>query len=186
MLAATSSSSTPIVKKYLVDAQNQYTKFHYFWKQDSVFSQWHMRSITIDSITFSCCEQYMMYQKAKLFRDDDVAQQILKTSSSQKSMKALGRKVKNFSNDIWEANRERIVYEGNYAKFTQHSDLRRTLLENVDCEYVEASPYDAIWGIGLSQDDPKAKRRETWKGLNLLGRVLTQLREDLILESKGQ
>lgn len=172
------------MKKYCIEANNKYTKFHYFWTEESIFSQWYKRSMKVDGITYSCCEQYMMHQKAKLFGDDQVAKQIL-TCTSQKSMKALGRKVQNFSDQVWEANRERIVYEGNYAKFTQHDDLRRKLLENADCEYVEASPYDGIWGIKLKEDDPRAKKRETWHGLNLLGRILTQLRDDLIQEAES-
>jgi len=35
---------------------------------------------------------------------------------------------------------------------------------------VEASPYDQIWGIGLSADDPLVRRRETWRGDELAGR----------------
>ena len=174
------SSSVQVAKKYLVDA-GKYSTFIFFWKEESVFSQWHLRNMKVDGITFTCCEQYMMYQKAKLFNDDEVAKQIIRTTS-QKTMKSLGRKVKNFDTTIWEQNRERIVYEGNYAKFTQHDDLRKTLLENTTSEYVEASPYDNIWGIGLEKTDPRAKDRSKWLGLNLLGRILTQLRDDLLAE----
>ena len=46
---------------------------------------------------------------------------------------------------------------------------------------VEASPYDKIWGIGLTEDDEKAQDESTWEGENLLGNVLTALREDLLL-----
>ncbi|KAL9642163.1 hypothetical protein ABK040_007168 [Willaertia magna] len=99
-----------------------------------------------------------------------------------KKQKALGRKVKSFDNKTWEENRDRIVYEGNYAKFTQHDDLLQELLKHKNVEYVEASPYDKIWGIGLEDTHPDALNKKTWKGLNLLGRVLTQLREDLLQE----
>lgn len=44
---------------------------------------------------------------------------------------------------------------------------------------VEASPYDKIWGAGLSQKDRRIQDRGKWKGLNLLGEILTALRVDL-------
>ncbi|EFC35859.1 hypothetical protein NAEGRDRAFT_54708 [Naegleria gruberi] len=136
----------------------------------------------IDGKTFVTCEQYMMYQKAQLFNDHEMAEKILKTSDP-KQCKEFGRKVKNFDTNQWEANRDRIVYEGNYAKFTQNEEMRRDLLSRLDVEYVEASPYDKIWGIGLEEKDQRAHDRSQWKGLNLLGRIITQIRDDLINES---
>jgi predicted NAD-dependent protein-ADP-ribosyltransferase YbiA (DUF1768 family) len=44
---------------------------------------------------------------------------------------------------------------------------------------VEASPYDKIWGIGMLQSDPNATDHTKWKGLNLLGYILTRVRDDL-------
>ena len=45
---------------------------------------------------------------------------------------------------------------------------------------VETSPDDSIWGIGLDKSSPCITKRETWKGLNLLGQILTDLREQLM------
>ncbi len=75
--------------------------------------------------------------------------------------------------------REGIVYTGNYAKFTQNPELKEQLLATRATTLVEASPYDRIWGIGLGEDDVRAKNRQTWKGLNLLGEILTRVREAL-------
>jgi len=43
----------------------------------------------------------------------------------------------------------------------------------------EASPFDTKWGIGLSADDPRARRRRQWQGRNLLGEVLMEVRDIL-------
>lgn len=47
---------------------------------------------------------------------------------------------------------------------------------------VEASPYDRIWGIGLTASDPLAQNEETWLGQNLLGKVLDDVRDRLDVE----
>lgn len=124
----------------------------------------------------------MMVRKARLFGDEDAARLILHTASPNEAKK-LGRKVRGFSDAVWIEHREEIVYTGNLAKFSQNRSLRSFLLATQDSILVEASPVDAIWGIGLAQDDPRAGEVSTWRGLNLLGFALTKVREHL--ESPG-
>jgi len=154
-------------------------KFTFFWQTESPFSQWHPARFVVDGVSFNCAEQYMMYGKAMLFGDEEVAQKILRASSPIQQKK-LGRNVKNFDQGAWEANCKRIVYEGNYAKFAQNEDLLHKLLQTAGTTLVEASPVDPIWGIGLAEDDPSALDRKQWRGKNWLGEVLTGIREDLL------
>ncbi|NDI35490.1 NADAR family protein [Chengkuizengella sediminis] len=158
-------------------------KFTFFWRTASPFSQWHKCNFIVDQILFNCTEQYMMFMKAKLFEDHLIAEKILK-SSSPSDQKKLGRKVKNFDQEIWESNCKKIVYDGNFAKFTQNKQLKQKLLETKGTTIVEASPVDPIWGVGLSEDNPKILNRKTWKGTNWLGEILTQIREDMIVTEK--
>lgn len=158
--------------------QHDYTEFEFFWGSHHPFSQWHTSEFVINEINFNCAEQYMMYQKALLFDNEDIAQQILETDVPGKQ-KALGRKVKGFNPIIWEANRFQIVYDANKAKFSQNEHLLKFLKGTTGKWIVEASPVDSIWGIGLSVNSPKARLPEQWEGLNLLGEVLMKVREDL-------
>ena len=68
---------------------------------------------------------------------------------------------------------------GNLAKFGQHPELRDFLLGTGRTVIVEASPRDAIWGIGLAADDSRAATPENWPGLNLLGFALMEVRRQL-------
>lgn len=43
----------------------------------------------------------------------------------------------------------------------------------------EASPYDKVWGIGLSADDPRALVQRKWQGENKLGEALMDVRRQL-------
>lgn len=157
-------------------------KFTLFW--NGPFSQWEPCEFEIDGIVYNCAEQYMMAKKASVFNDEDTYQKIME-SDSPREQKKLGRSVKNFNSDKWEQVAKEIVYEGNYAKFTQNKDLLEKLLATKGTTLVEASPYDRIWGIGLSEHDEDALNRDKWRGLNWLGEILTGLRED-ILEKRGE
>jgi len=154
-------------------------RFTFFWQSESPFSQWHPSEFTVEGKRFVCAEQFMMHGKAVLFGDLETARRIL-ASKSPKTQKALGRKVQGFDEQLWRRERERIVYEGNHAKFTQNSELLKALLGTVGTELVEASPLDRIWGVGLSEEDPRIQDPSQWRGQNLLGKVLTRLRDDLL------
>jgi ribA/ribD-fused uncharacterized protein len=154
-------------------------KFTFFYRTQSPFSQWHPCFFEVEGITYQSAEQYMMHQKALLFGDEGVAQEILQ-AQHPREQKALGRKVKNFEAEVWNNHCKAIVYTGNYAKFTQNEHLKAELLKTAGTTLVEASPSDTIWGIGLDENDANAYSRETWRGTNWLGEILTQLREDLL------
>lgn len=152
--------------------------FTFFWRPDSPFSQWYASRFTVDGVDFACAEQFMMHGKALLFADREVAAQILATADPR-AHKALGRKVRGFVDATWRAAREDIVYAGNHAKFTQDDTLRAALLATAGTRLVEASPLDRIWGIGLGAEHPDAIEPSRWRGANLLGDLLTRLRDDL-------
>ena len=72
-----------------------------------------------------------------------------------------------------------IVKKGNFAKFSQSNQLMEYLLGTGNKILVEASPKDTIWGIGLSEDSPKACNPHLWRGENLLGFALMDVRDML-------
>ncbi len=148
----------------------------------SEFSQWFPSDFTdAAGRKFNCAEQYMMFRKAELFGDADSAEKILKATTPDEQ-KALGRGVKGFDKDIWDAKAQSIVYDGNYLKFTQNPHLFEVLMATKGKELVEAAHYDPIWGIGLRADDPLAADKANWKGTNWLGGMLTKLRDTLIAD----
>ena len=152
----------------------------YFWKTTDkygAFSQWYESDfISIDDIKFTCAEQYMMYQKAMLFNDQEIAQEIL-NEINPKNIKALGRKIKYFDQKLWDDKKLSIVIMGNYYKFSQNISLGSLLLSTGDEDIAEASPLDKIWGIGI--DEKSAQAGEEWKGENLLGKALMIVRNML-------
>jgi len=173
--------------------RNEYTigktyKFLFFWghtpPQDgsinhSCFSQWWMQNFEIDGVQYLCAEQYMMAEKARLFGDDEMLTQIMQTAFP-KEMKAYGRAVRNFEQSIWDANCFQIVKNASKAKFVQNPDLLEFLLGTKNRILVEASPRDRIWGIGMGKNNPDAENPLKWRGRNLLGFALTEVRDELL------
>ncbi|MDR0269107.1 MAG: NADAR family protein [Paenibacillus sp.] len=47
-------------------------------------------------------------------------------------------------------------------------------------ETPEASPVDRIWGASLAADDERIENPLQWKGTNLLGFALMEVRDQLI------
>lgn len=143
-----------------------------------IFSQWFPCKFSGDNgVEYQSCEQYMMAQKALLFNDMVIYNKIMK-SKSPKTAKALGRKVKNFNEDMWKAHREDIVKQGNLYKFSQNPELKKILLATGDKQLVEASPYDRIWGIGFKKSNALKVDQSEW-GDNLLGKALVAVRTQL-------
>ena len=127
---------------------------------------------------YATAKRWMMAAKARLFNNDAALQEIL-VAPDPKTAKALGRGVQNFDDRIWKQNARRLVTQGNVAKFGQNAELGAFLLASGDAAIVEASPRDCIWGIGLGQDNPKSQHPDTWRGQNLLGFSLMDVRERL-------
>ena len=141
-------------------------------------SQWYPATFTLAGETFPTAEHYMMFRKALLFGDDVAAASCLR-ASTPKQVKAIGRTVRNFDEPAWNAVRSEIVVAANTAKFEQNAALRTFLIETGEQILVEASPTDAVWGIGLAADDPRAQDPRAWQGLNLLGFALMRVRAAL-------
>ncbi len=162
----------------------------FFWKPPSGYEyklmetclgQWYERAFTENSNTYKTAEHYMMAGKAKLFGDQESRQKIIDCTSPNKA-RSLGRKVTGFDEKIWKQHRCDIVQRGNYLKFSQHPDLLDYLLGTENQVLVEASPYDAIWGIGMDEYHPDVLDPSKWKGSNLLGYVIMTVRDQLRYE----
>ncbi|UJR17664.1 hypothetical protein I4U23_004560 [Adineta vaga] len=184
-----SNSSISSIEIELINRVHSYfpnndpDKFHFFYATQSPFSNFHPCSITDENFTFHSSEQYMMYHKAKLFEDEKIARQILGAATPGKC-KALGREVENFDGQLWKEHRTRIVSNALYLKFTQNEQLQRALMKYRNCLYVEAAGNDCVWGVGLREQDPLIKKRTNWRGLNLLGYILTDIAHRIFDENK--
>jgi ribA/ribD-fused uncharacterized protein len=162
-------------------------KYLFFWGHQpgapgqidkACLSQWWPSSFSIEGVVYPTAEHYMMAEKARLFGDNLTREKIL-SAGHPRTAKQLGREVRDFNEKIWGQHRYTIVVRGNEAKFAQNGQIKSFLLNTKMRILVEASPVDRIWGIGLAANDPHIENPEEWKGLNLLGFALMQVRAQL-------
>lgn len=167
-------------------------KFLFFWGHTpqsdgivdkSCFSQWWMSPFVVEGTKYSCAEQYMMAEKARLFGDGEMLAAILQ-AKHPKEMKAFGRAVRSFDKDVWDSQCYEIVKRGSLAKFSQDPGLEDYLKSTKNRILVEASPRDRIWGIGMGQSNPDAENPMKWRGRNLLGFALTEARDELLMKGR--
>jgi len=152
-------------------------KYLFFWGHKrpqkgvdaACLSQWYPARFEEDGHSFSTAEHY---------NDQNSAKKVL-TAGSPGEAKSIGRKVMNFREEVWVAQRETIVQNASRLKFSQNADLKAFLLETGTRILVEASPVDRIWGIGMDKAQGGQTHPSNWQGLNLLGFALMSARASL-------
>lgn len=148
-----------------------------FWGQGTQFSNWEYSPMLWDTFKFQNAELVFMYEKAKLFKDAEALEEILEVNEKMnntdqaRTAKGIGRLVEGFSEEVWKEHRENIMFNILLEKTKQNKKVQEALMKYKHLEFVEASPYDKIWGIGLQPENPLARNKENWQGLNLLGKA---------------
>ena len=150
----------------------------------SCLSNWYPAQFDVNGVHYTCTEQYMMAEKARLFEDNVTLNKIL-DAKEPREMKKLGRLVKNFDKDTWDKHKEEIMYTGVYNKFKSNKSLKEFLLSTGDSILVEASPRDRIWGVGMGLSNPNVYDPNLWRGRNLLGIALMNARDTILNDEKG-
>lgn len=154
--------------------------FVFFWKpkeKNGHFSNWSEHSIIENDIYFRTLEHYIMYYKAMLMNDHVIANKIATDSTiTVNQVKQLGKEISYFDPDLWDQNKRHIIKKGLLLKVDQHPELIDLLLETNNKMIAEASPYDKIWGIGISKTDPRALDPYKWPGKNILGEAWMEVR----------
>lgn len=141
-----------------------------------------------NGVEFNCSEQYFMKKKQEQFDPDNVilANDIIETKSPAVAKK-LGRQVKNYDEVVWASLRYNIMLDAVRLKMQYNFDLKEKLISTYPKQLYEASHFDKIWGIGKSVSKVKSEYQESnsfkSNGLNLLGKVLMDVREEIIADS---
>ncbi len=141
--------------------------FYHLDKPYCFFSNFARYEIELNGKTWATSEHYFQAQKfVGTVHEEEVRQ-----AKSPREAADLGRdRTKPLRKD-WEAVKDGVMREALYAKFTQHPDLMRQLLETGDAVLVEHTQNDRYWGDGGDGS-----------GKNMLGKLLMELRDRIRAE----
>lgn len=141
-----------------------------------VLTQWFPSAFVVDGDEYRHPAHWMMVQKARLFGDNDGAAELLSMDKDE-DIVARGKQILGFEQEQWDERRYDIVLQGNFHKFSQHRSLKAYISGTHPRVLTEANPNDRIWGIGLRENAPGAMNPHQWRGLNLLGFALMEVRD---------
>ena len=157
-------------------------QFLMFYSARSVFSNFHPSKFSMSGIDFTSNEQYYQYKKAEFFRDT-VKMKMIISAQTPALQKKLGSSIRPFDKKEWSTVSRQHMFNGCCGKFAQNPSMASKLKSTVGWTLVEASPSDLIWGIGMSRFDLASSNRMNWKGQNLLGQVLMEIRDNYSLDT---
>ena len=120
----------------------------------------------------------MLRVSTLLFEDQEAMDKVLATDDPVK-IKMLGKSIQNFKAAVWAKEKDSCMYNAIKQKFEQNEDLGKVLRETGNRLLVEANPNDVYWGVGASVDSAEVWDVNKWKGKNKLGKMLSDLRDEL-------
>lgn len=168
--------------------REEHPEFIGFWHEYDeygCFSNWYKADFEYAGKNYSSVEQFMMYHKLMTFRQYELADKVMATDDPAEAKKIGRTKFKNFDDKLWTRISTPIVKRGVRAKFEQNPELSKILLSTGNVVLAECSPYDQVWGIGLSPNDERIYDTSQWQGKNKLGRILMIVREELRQELRS-
>lgn len=152
--------------------------FHLPQDPDGYLSNWYPATFTLDGITFSSTEQYIMYRKCQIFGDMASASAVLATDDPTQQQD-IGRNANDFNATLWDGLKQAIAFRGLMAKFSQNEELKKQLLDTGDVYLVECAHSDVIWACGIWVNEKERFDISKWRGQNILGFTLMEVRDAL-------
>ena len=90
-------------------------------------------------------------------------------SRSPMEQKNFGRRCRNFDIKVWDVASVPVVVACQIARAEADDELRRLYLQSGDRVFVEGSPRDNVWGVGIPWHHVSIENPSNWRGENRLG-----------------
>ena len=148
-----------------------------FFGKASFLSNFYESSFEEQGVTYKTVEHYYQAKKATFFNDMSTASAI-SNAKRPNHAKALSYRIKQFDPELWEPKAKHIMHKACLLKFQQNRELAQRLKQTTG-NIIEASARDRLFSCGLSLHHPHLDDQSQWKGKNLLGQILCDVRDSL-------
>ena len=125
---------------------------------------------------YHSAKQWIQFQKAMLFVDSNIANQILR-SSTPRECKQLSHYIHRVDQAKWKNEGFDLCLGRIRAKFSQNRDLY-TMLKTTKPKVLAEASNDKVWGTGISLRDSQALNMNKWSGKGWLSNMLTIIRDE--------
>lgn len=160
--------------KLYEDQKNQVVLFDDCCRSHALSSRFES-DFSLQGNHFISLAHYMAYQKAIILGAERKSRQIL-SLSNQSLVDECYCELARMRNPLWDGQQPAIIYQGVAAKYSQNEAARRELLNTGHAIIGACLSDEDVLGIGMPIDDPEALQVDFWKGHNLLGNTLMQVR----------
>lgn len=142
--------------------------FHRLTDEFGAFTNFSRHPVLINGIEWKTCEHY--YQASKFTDPDHVL--LISQAPTPSRARTLGRTPLVPLRPDWDTAAEDVMRTAMRAKFVQHPQLARQLLLTGSRILIETTKDDWFWGAG-----------HDGTGLNITGRILTEIRTELATDT---
>jgi len=132
--------------------------------------------IRLQTMVYHCAKQALAAEQATVFGDDEGFRRIM-DAETPAEVSYSRNDAKKATEEDWAMTTKRKLYDIQEAKFRQYPELQSRLLSTGEAILAAYLPGDTLLGIGISTDDVRAKNPIHWRGQNLLGTALMELRQ---------
>ena len=145
-----------------------------FFGELNLLSNFHTSHFNLDGVNYQNSEQYIQSEKARYFKDERTASNILRATSGFEC-KRLSREIKNYKHDEWKHVAREVCQPGITAKYEQNPQLMDLLFSIGEKLIVEATR-DPVWGTGVQLTNPNVLDHNKWHGNGILSDILMEIR----------
>ena len=157
------------------DEDGTYTPVH-----RNCLGQFYNSFFRADGIRFFSLRGYIFYRKAVTVVNMKFSPYEIMLSGTPLSKNIMTGRISESGMVSWENRKYDAAVMGNIAKFSQNPELKEYLLGTGSRILVDANPDDSEWGIGIDETYSELENPYCWKGKNLLGFALMEVRNRLI------
>ena len=157
------------------------TAFH---SHKNIFSNFYPCNIEVDGTTFSSVEHGYQWYQAKDANLDDLAEQIMNAPHAGIAKKLSKSIPKDFRENWEEINIDKMLTLLQ-AKITQVPAFKAALIESSGSFLAESTP-DRFWASGLSREVTEKADPKTWPGLNKLGHLMMEIRDNILCDMEKE